>query len=86
MPPANDPERQATQILENAHWLQAIICQGCTNLCHDKAEITDGGLVFSNPHCLNPDCAGHDPVAAYLKALPVAIYMMGKEVFFASTD
>ena len=69
MPTSNDLEKWATQILDNACWLQGIICPGCTNLFYDSAQFVDGELVFSEPRCLNPDCGGHDPVAAYQKAL-----------------
>ena len=73
MPAPNDLEKRASQILDNAHWLQRIVCEGCTNLWYDKANIVDDRLVFSNPRCLNPNCPGHDPVAAYQKALQALV-------------
>ena len=69
MPASTDQERQVKLIVDNAHWLQAIICEGCTNRFHSHGDIIDGRLVLSDPECLSPDCAGHEPVAAYLGAL-----------------
>ena len=69
MPAPIDLEIRATRILDNAYWLQGIICQGCTHRFHSHADIVDGCLVLSNPECLNPDCPGHDPAVAYQKAL-----------------
>ena len=69
MPAPNDLEKRAVAILDNACWLQGIICSGCTSLFYDSAKFVGGELVLSEPRCLNPDCAGHEPVAAYQKAL-----------------
>jgi len=69
MPAVNDLEKRAVVILDNACWLQAIICPGCTSLFYDSAKFVGGQWVLSESRCLNPDCAGHDPVAAYQKAL-----------------
>ena len=67
----NNLEKLATRILDDAYWFQDRICAGCTNLFHSRADIVDEQLALSDPQCLNPDCAGHDPVAAYLGALQV---------------
>ena len=71
MPAPTDLEKRAELILDNACWLQNIICSGCTNLFYDLAKFMDEKLVFSDPKCLNADCPGHDPFMAYLKASQV---------------
>lgn len=85
MPAANDLEKRAMLILDNAYWLQGIVCQGCTNLLYTQAEKIDGKWVFLDPHCLNVDCPGHDPVMAYPKALQVVAGVYGKEASDVST-
>jgi len=69
MPAPTDLEKRATQILDNAYWLQGIMCRGCTHRWHDRADIVDGRLVFSEPRCLKANCPGHDPTTAYQKAM-----------------
>ena len=69
MPAASDLERRVTTIVDNAYGLQGMICTGCTNLFYRQAKFVGGQLELSDPECLNPDCPGYDPVAAYTKGL-----------------